>query len=384
MGNKTSQQLISDENMKVYLGLTYLDRFEIERYKRIFDEMLADRPYDDQIDEMMLKEKIEPLRHNPFCDRIFKTFTRHRISVMSEAGPVEMDQHEGFTENSTSNNNTNNSVPLSNNLQGHPTHSNPGTRTNLNQNIKNKTYMKFEDFLDLMSVFSERCPAEIKAYYAFHIYDFDEDGFINKRDIAEMVKRLTGVDDEAFYRQQRRLLNNQNAEQNENDEVIVMTRESIANFSAPNPNPNPNTTSNLPNQPLDLAEQTRRQAIHNETQKGNINYDQYGDENAYYKQNEMNDPLKFIDEIANAIMKEASCEADETNDSSNGNRLTNGPNSFMMGGRSTSTNLNSFAHRSVSKRSMKQLEMDGISQVEFQRILLNNPEFKSHFTFKMI
>lgn len=36
--------------------------------------------------------------------------------------------------------------------------------------------MTFEDFLDLMSVFSEGATRDVKASYAFRIYDFDSDG----------------------------------------------------------------------------------------------------------------------------------------------------------------------------------------------------------------
>ena len=40
--------------------------------------------------------------------------------------------------------------------------------------------MSFEDFLDMMSVFSEGATRDVKASYAFRIYDFDDDGYIWK------------------------------------------------------------------------------------------------------------------------------------------------------------------------------------------------------------
>merc|ERR1712080_109441 len=55
--------------------------------------------------------------------------------------------------------------------------------------------MSFDEFLDIMSVFSERAPSQIKSYYAFLLYDFDGDGIISMQDIAEMIKRLTGIKD---------------------------------------------------------------------------------------------------------------------------------------------------------------------------------------------
>ncbi|KAL7646730.1 UNVERIFIED_CONTAM: hypothetical protein RMT77_001983 [Armadillidium vulgare] len=51
--------------------------------------------------------------------------------------------------------------------------------------------MSFDQFLEMFSVFSEECPREIKAIYAFRIYDFDDDGFIGKEDLTNAVKHLT-------------------------------------------------------------------------------------------------------------------------------------------------------------------------------------------------
>lgn len=51
--------------------------------------------------------------------------------------------------------------------------------------------LSFEDFLDMFSVFSESAPWDLKATYAFRIYDFDEDNFIDKGDLESTIKRLT-------------------------------------------------------------------------------------------------------------------------------------------------------------------------------------------------
>ncbi|XP_033645070.1 calcium and integrin-binding protein 1-like [Asterias rubens] len=50
----------------------------------------------------------------------------------------------------------------------------------------------FEDFLDMMSVFSDAAPKSVKAEYAFQIYDFDDDDFISSADLRECVNKLTG------------------------------------------------------------------------------------------------------------------------------------------------------------------------------------------------
>ncbi|ELU10268.1 hypothetical protein CAPTEDRAFT_3898 [Capitella teleta] len=51
--------------------------------------------------------------------------------------------------------------------------------------------MSFEDFLDMFSVFSEAAPRDIKAVYAFKIYDFDGDTHLGKEDIVLTLMCLT-------------------------------------------------------------------------------------------------------------------------------------------------------------------------------------------------
>lgn len=80
-----------------------------------------------------------------------------------------------------------------------------------------KGNLTFEDFLDLLSVFSEHCPRDIKVFYAFKIYglyplmvcstneknnnnkiiffplslDYDKDGFIGPSDLKSVIEALT-------------------------------------------------------------------------------------------------------------------------------------------------------------------------------------------------
>ncbi|KAJ8949112.1 hypothetical protein NQ318_012860 [Aromia moschata] len=55
-----------------------------------------------------------------------------------------------------------------------------------------KGNLSFEDFLDLLSVFSEQAPRDIKVFYAFRIYDFDGDQHIGPEDLDQAVLLLTG------------------------------------------------------------------------------------------------------------------------------------------------------------------------------------------------
>ncbi|XP_041360137.1 calcium and integrin-binding protein 1-like [Gigantopelta aegis] len=60
--------------------------------------------------------------------------------------------------------------------------------------------LTFEDFLDMMSVFSDQAPKNVKVEYAFRIYDFDSDDMLSSNDLKKVVEKLTGsqqkLDDE--------------------------------------------------------------------------------------------------------------------------------------------------------------------------------------------
>ncbi|XP_022903559.1 calcium and integrin-binding protein 1-like [Onthophagus taurus] len=52
--------------------------------------------------------------------------------------------------------------------------------------------MTFEDFLDMMSVFSTGAPKSVKAEHAFRIFDFDGDDMLGTSDIKQVIERLIG------------------------------------------------------------------------------------------------------------------------------------------------------------------------------------------------
>ncbi|XP_060770963.1 calcium and integrin-binding protein 1 [Neoarius graeffei] len=52
--------------------------------------------------------------------------------------------------------------------------------------------LSFEDFLDLLSAFSDSATLEIKSHYAFRIFDFDDDGTLDYGDLEKLVNCLTG------------------------------------------------------------------------------------------------------------------------------------------------------------------------------------------------
>jgi len=54
----------------------------------------------------------------------------------------------------------------------------------------------FDDFLDMMSVFSEKADKHVKASFAFKIYDWDGDGWLSREDLILTVKALGNDGDE--------------------------------------------------------------------------------------------------------------------------------------------------------------------------------------------
>ncbi|NXE69946.1 CIB1 protein, partial [Calcarius ornatus] len=57
--------------------------------------------------------------------------------------------------------------------------------------------MSFEDFLDMLSVFSDSATSDIKSCYAFRIFDFDNDGTLDRKDLEQLVNCLTGQGEES-------------------------------------------------------------------------------------------------------------------------------------------------------------------------------------------
>ena len=54
--------------------------------------------------------------------------------------------------------------------------------------------LDFEDFMNMMSAFSHRAPWNLKAAYAFQIFDYNEDLAICARDIEVTINCLTGME----------------------------------------------------------------------------------------------------------------------------------------------------------------------------------------------
>ena len=113
--------------------------------------------------------------------------------LLSEQQQAELKSRETLTINSP-----NFSVPIADLIEKLPElKQNPFARRmcqvfSRDQNEK----MFFEDFLDMMSVLSENAPTQVKAEWAFRIFDEDGDGRLDKKDIARVVRKMTLEDDQ--------------------------------------------------------------------------------------------------------------------------------------------------------------------------------------------
>ncbi|ORZ37453.1 hypothetical protein BCR44DRAFT_411556 [Catenaria anguillulae PL171] len=53
--------------------------------------------------------------------------------------------------------------------------------------------IEFEDFLDFLSVFSEEATRDVKSFYAFRIYDWDDDDYLSPEDVRNVVRCQVGT-----------------------------------------------------------------------------------------------------------------------------------------------------------------------------------------------
>lgn len=138
MGNKHCT--FTEDQLEAYQDCTFFTRKEILRIFKRYRELAPDRVPRDMKAEKTKNLKIPAieveampeLKENPFCERICQVF--------SEDGSGDM---------------------------------------------------SFDDFLDMFSVFSEAAPRDIKCVYAFRIYDFDGDSFLNRIDLERTLRCLT-------------------------------------------------------------------------------------------------------------------------------------------------------------------------------------------------
>ncbi|XP_013137387.1 PREDICTED: calcium and integrin-binding protein 1-like [Papilio polytes] len=143
MGIGQSYPGLTEDVLEDYTTLTYLNKGEILYLMKKFYSIDPDKireNYHHRFEKDVIIKKFDVLQNNPFQDRIFHVFSSNNDDCFS-----------------------------------------------------------FEDMLDLCSAMSSECPTEVKAAWAFRIFDLDEDGQISMRDISEIIDRLTGCSKDRFY-----------------------------------------------------------------------------------------------------------------------------------------------------------------------------------------
>lgn len=143
MGAKAST--LTKDEVSEYQELTFLTKQEIIQADKIFQELLGENRSRERNPRVSQKKilTLPELKSNPFGDRICHVFSTSEVRDGS---------------------------------------------------------LSFEDFLDLLSAFSDSATMEIKSHYAFRIFDFDDDGTLDAKDLEKLVKRLTGDTEEKHNR----------------------------------------------------------------------------------------------------------------------------------------------------------------------------------------
>lgn len=138
MGNK--QTVFSEEQLDAYQDCTFFSRKDILRIYHRFHDLAPDLVPTDMTTaaaavftmSVLDVERMPEFKENPFKRRIFEVFSEDGLGNL-----------------------------------------------------------RFDDFLDMLAVFNENTPRDIKAVYAFKIYDYDGDGEIGKEDFSLTLSALT-------------------------------------------------------------------------------------------------------------------------------------------------------------------------------------------------
>ncbi|XP_015126629.1 calcium and integrin-binding protein 1 [Diachasma alloeum] len=137
MGSSNSKKAdITREILEEYAQLTYLNKAEILHIFRLFKSLAPQElveNFNHRLPAQDILKVLPQLRYNPFRESILQVFSSEQDGRMS-----------------------------------------------------------FEDLLDLCSAMSDKCPEDVRAGWAFRIFDFDGDNQLSIDDLIEAVERITG------------------------------------------------------------------------------------------------------------------------------------------------------------------------------------------------
>lgn len=155
MGGTPSK--IPDHELAQFAASTFFTKKEINKVYQRFEEMggSLSEPLD-----MRDVCKIQELRNNPFRYRMCEIFGH--VSVTREKTERVQVGREGEAKEESS-----------------------------TREVKD-VFMTFNNFLQMLNAFSSRASLQVKSYYAFKMYDFDNDRFINTEDIVGTLQLIVG------------------------------------------------------------------------------------------------------------------------------------------------------------------------------------------------
>ncbi|VVD04741.1 calcium and integrin-binding protein 1-like [Leptidea sinapis] len=133
--SQTKYPVLTEDVLEDYTMLTYLSKGEIYHVLKKFhsiDPEKVNANLSHRFPKEDILRKFDVLKNNPYQDRMFRVFSSQKDDCLS-----------------------------------------------------------FEDILDMCSVMSPDCPPDVKASWAFRIFDIDEDNQITKKDIINIIDRLT-------------------------------------------------------------------------------------------------------------------------------------------------------------------------------------------------
>ncbi|KAF2348466.1 EF-hand domain pair [Trinorchestia longiramus] len=151
MGNHHSD--LTEDALEEYEALTFLSRKEIVHAWSVWKKLVADEtPLEQHADltarlypSTVLKQLSE-VKHNPFQEDIIRCFAYKSSSKSSSLGGGK--------------------------------------------------YFSFDEFLDLLHVMSPKTPQDIKAHFAFKLYDVDGDHKLDRDDLDILICKLAGCEED--------------------------------------------------------------------------------------------------------------------------------------------------------------------------------------------
>ncbi|XP_043536086.1 calcium and integrin-binding family member 2 isoform X1 [Chiloscyllium plagiosum] len=172
MGNK--QTIFTDEQLDAYQDCTFFTRKEILRLHGRYHEMAPHIVPMDYTNEPDVKIPIQLITNMPelkmlseFSPQVLFLFLLHSDADLLQIPKRIVEIFEKGKEN-----------PFKEQIV--KTFSEDGAGN-----------LSFNDFVDMFSVLSEMAPRELKAIYAFKIYDFNTDNLICKSDLEKTLNKLT-------------------------------------------------------------------------------------------------------------------------------------------------------------------------------------------------